>query len=63
MVRKDVVCVAEMLHDGNAIGLLSHAGVRGPVQETGLEQLQQPLLKAADEAHSAVQQLITGVVM
>ena len=57
MVGEHVVVVAKVLYDRDRIGLLADARVRGAVEQTALEQPEQALLKAADEAHPAVQAL------
>jgi hypothetical protein len=62
MVGKYVVGVAEVLGDCDRIGLLADAGMSGAVEQAFLEELEQALLEAADEAEPPVQTLSTTFI-
>jgi hypothetical protein len=59
VVGKYVIVIAEMFDDGNRIGLLADTGMRRPVEQASLKQLEQAFFEPADESHPAVQSIGT----
>ena len=62
VVAEDVVARPQVLDDRNAVGLLTDTGMRGAVQHALVEQRQQCLFEAPDEAHAAIETHVAQII-
>ncbi len=62
MIAEDVVARQEVLDDAYGVSLLSDARVRGPIQQSFLEQVEQALLEPANEPHASIEPVVPRLI-